>query len=78
MNLKGKKMITDLDRTNPKVLEEDNREEEEEIISMVEIIKIGLAEAKDKKEATIMDTEAVEEEEDIIKIPIVVIKTGKK
>ena len=77
MNLKGKKMITDQDRINPKVLEED-REEEEVIISMVEIIRRGLAEAKDKKEATIMDTEAVEAEENIIKIPIVVIKTGKK
>ena len=78
MNLKGKKMITDQDRINPKVLEEDNREEEEEIISMVEIIRRGLAEAKDKKEAMIMDTEAVEAEENIIKIPIVAIKTGKK
>ena len=77
MNLKGKKMITDQDSKNPKVLEED-REEEEDSISMAEIIKIGLAEAKDKKEAMIMDTEAVEAEEDIIKIPIVAIKTGKK
>jgi hypothetical protein len=77
MNLKDKKMITDQDRINQKILEEDS-EEEEEIISIIEIIKTGMAEAKDKKEAMIMDTEAVEAEEDMIEIPIETLKIGRK